>query len=231
MKPAYTTEDVDRTVALYLTGLPTREVASLVGLSPTQVAKIVKQAGVSRERMMAFNLSRKRAVPDDWSLAPLTPEKAWMLGLIYGDGSLSIQGYAVTIASSDRDVVDNLNAILGGNIGISDKKTYWLLNRSSKRIWAELHDLYGLHPNKSKTMRYPELPVELQPLFVRGLIDSDGCWYSDTRSKSPRLMFSYLSRSEHFVSDLREVLVSFVGVSAESGIYVRNLKNGHVYTI
>ena len=60
MKPAYTIENIDRTVALYLTGLPTREVTSLVGLSLTQVTKIVRRAGLSRERMAAFNLSRKR---------------------------------------------------------------------------------------------------------------------------------------------------------------------------
>jgi hypothetical protein len=205
MKPTYTTEGADRTVALYLTGLPTREVASLVGLSPTQVATIVKRAGVSRERMAALNFSRKRAVPDDWSFAPLTPEKAWMLGLIYGDGSLSSQGYGITISSGDRDVIDNINMMLGGGIGIVDRETYLDINICSGRLWKELRDLYGLHPNKSKTMQYPKIPVELQPHFVRGLIDSDGCWYSDTRSKSPRLIFTYESMSEHFVSDLREV--------------------------
>jgi hypothetical protein len=128
MKPTYTTEGADRTVALYLTGLPTREVASLVGLSPTQVATIVKRAGVSRERMAALNFSRKRAVPDDWSFAPLTPEKAWMLGLIYGDGSLSSQGYGITISSGDRDVIDNINMMLGGGIGIVDRETYLDMN-------------------------------------------------------------------------------------------------------
>jgi hypothetical protein len=191
MKLEYTAEDIDRTVALYLTGLPTRKIASLVGLSPTQVAKIVSRADVARERMTAFNLSRKRAIPDNWSFAPLTPEKAWMLGLIYGDGSLSSQGYAITITSGDRDVIDNVNMILGGNVGIVDRKTYLDLNICSGRLWKEIRDLYGLHPNKSKTMQYPKLPMELQPHFVRGLIDNDGCWYTDRRSKSPRLMFTY----------------------------------------
>jgi hypothetical protein len=72
LKPAYTTEDVDRTVALSLTGPPTCEVAVLVGLSPTQVATIVMRAGVSRERMAATNLMNTCRKAGDAPIKKLT---------------------------------------------------------------------------------------------------------------------------------------------------------------
>jgi intein-encoded DNA endonuclease-like protein len=231
MKPTYTSEDVNKVVACYQQGHATRQVATMVGLSPTIVAKIVKDAGISRERIAAWDLSRKRSVPDDWSFSPLTPEKAWMLGLIYGDGSLDRRGYLIPLTSGDRDVIDHVNQIMGGKIGIDSHPTYWNLQICSKRLWQELHTLYSLTPNKSSTIQHPDIADAMKPHFVRGLIDSDGCWYSDTRSSQPRLKFQFLSLSEMFVKQLRQDFITFVGVSEKNHIQVRTVGEGKGYCL
>ncbi len=117
-KAVRSSEDSAKITALYLEGHATRKVAAMLNMSPTIVAGIVKDAGSSRERIAAWDLSSKRSVPSNWSFSPLTPEKAWMRGLIYGDGSLDKRGYLITLTSGDRDVVDHVNQIMGGKIGI-----------------------------------------------------------------------------------------------------------------
>lgn len=131
-----------------------------------------------------------------------------MLGLIYGDGSLDKRGYLITLTSGDRDVVDHVNQIMGGKIGIDSRQTYWNLQICSKRLWQELDTLYSLTANKSSTIQYPDIADAMKPHFVRGLIDSDGCWYSDTRSSQPRLKFQFLSLSEAFIKQLRQDFIT-----------------------
>lgn len=207
-KAVRSSEDSAKITALYLEGHATRKVAAMLNMSPTIVAAIVKDAGISRGRIAAWDLSRKRSVPSNWSFSPVTPEKAWMLGLIYGDGSLDKRGYLITLTSGDRDVVDHVNQIMGGKIGIDSRQTYWNLQICSKRLWQELDTLYSLTANKSSTIQYPDIADAMKPHFVRGLIDSDGCWYSDTRSSQPRLKFQFLSLSEAFIKQLRQDFIT-----------------------
>lgn len=227
----YSSEAVAKVTALYLEGHATRKVAAMLNMSSTTVAAIVKDVGISRDRIAATHLSRNLAVPRDWSFSPLTPEKAWLLGLLFGDGSLDKQGYLITLTSGDRDVIDHANQIMGGKIGIRSRQTHWDLQIGSKRLWQELHTLYSLTPNKSSTIRYPDITDAMKPHFVRGLVDSDGCWSSDKRSPKPKLLFFYLSLSMPFVEGLRTDLVNLVGVSSQSSIIVRPIKSGKGYVL
>ncbi|HEY4385952.1 MAG TPA: LAGLIDADG family homing endonuclease [Ktedonobacteraceae bacterium] len=224
-------EDVSKVTTLYLEGHAIRKVAAMLNISPTIVSGIVRDAGISRDRIVATHLSRNLTVPRDWSFAPLTPEKAWVLGLIYGDGSISKQGYTITLTSGDKDIIDKVNANFGGMLGCEDRKTYWILKINSIRLWQELYSMYHLTPKKSRTITYPKTLEAVEEHFVRGLIDSDGCWYSDIRSKQPRLKFCYLSMSKNFIEDFRERLLSLVGVSINSNIQIRNVRGQDGYCI
>jgi hypothetical protein len=66
----------------------------------------------------------------------------------------------------------------------------------------------------------------MKPHFVKGLLDSDGCWYLDTRYPQKKLKFSYVSRSLPFITSLRLDLINHVGVSAQ-----RNVRKGSGYSI
>jgi hypothetical protein len=224
-------EDVAKITSLYIEGYSTRKVAVMLNMSPTVVSGIVKDAGISRDRIVATHLLRDVSVPRDWSFSPLTPEKAWLLGLLFGDGSLDKQGYLITLTSGDRDVIDHANQIMGGRIGVRSRQTHWDLQIGSKRLWQELHTLYSLTPNKSRIIQYPDISHTMKPHFVRGLVDSDGCWSSDKRSPKPRLLFFYFSLSLSFVEGLRTDLVSYVGVSSQSNIIVRPIKSGLGYVL
>lgn len=209
-------ETIDKVVEMYLTGLSTRQIADATGISKTTVGDIVKQMGIGRDHSISQTLGCKRntRVPHEWSFFPLSSGKAWLLGLIYGDGSLSNQGCTITITSSDRDVIDNINLLFDNALEFRvPAQTYYDIHINSGRLWKELNSNFGLVPNKSRKLLYPTLEDDMKPHFVRGLLDSDGCWRTDTRNFQPKLLFGYVSLSKDFVEALREDLIKYVGVS------------------
>jgi hypothetical protein len=211
-------EKIDKVTELYMSGLSTRQIAEKTGVSKSVVGTIVKQAGISRDRSTSQILGCKRntRVPFTWSFFPLTAEKAWLLGLIYGDGSLSNQGFTITITSGDRDVIDNINALFDNALEFATPtSTYWSIRINSVRLWKELKEHFGLTPNKSRILLYPSIDDSLRPHFIRGLLDSDGCWRADKRNPQPKLLFGYVSLSRDFVESLRTDLIKYVGVSSK----------------
>ena len=215
-------ESKEEITDLYLQGLSTRQIAGALSISKSVVGEIIKQAAIGRDRSTSQILGYKRTtrIPFTWSFFPLTPAKAWLLGLIYGDGSLSNDERRITITSGDFDVIDNINYLFGGGLRISSPtSTYQVATLDSGRLWKELNVNFGLIPKKSRRLCYPELPGEMKPHFVRGLLDSDGCWETDTRNPQPKLIFDYVSLSRDFVEALRADLTHFVGVSAKRTIH------------
>ncbi len=215
-------EKVDQIIELYTEGLSTRQITENTGISKSVVGDIIKRAGIGRDRSISQILGcRRRAhIPLEWSFFPFSPGKAWLLGLIYGDGSLRNDGFRITVTSGDRDVIENINALFGDSLFIYTYPTYQVICLDSKRLWQELSLQFALTPNKSRSLSYPVLEESLKPHFIRGLLDSDGCWKSDTRSPMPRLVFEYASLSKTFVESLRADLITYVGVSSKRTVYV-----------
>jgi hypothetical protein len=225
----YKDEKMENITDLYLQGLSARQIAEITGISKSTVGARVKELGISRDRSTSqiWGCKRTTQVPFEWTFFPLAAQKAWLLGLIYGDGSLSDDGRRITITSGDRDVIDNVNHQFGGNLGIiSSASTYWNIDIHSTRLWKELNSTFALVPHKSRVLRYPELSEAMNPHFIRGLLDSDGCWRSDIRNRQPKLIFQYVSLSLDSVQSLRVALVKFVGVSPR-----RNVSQGRGYSL
>ena len=123
-------------IDLYLRGFSIRQIAEIAGISKSTVGAIVKESGISRDRSTAqiWGCKRTTQVPFEWSFFPLTAQKAWLLGLIYGDGSLHNDGRRITITSGDRDVIDNVNHLFGGTLGIISSTTVALVGNQRRSL-------------------------------------------------------------------------------------------------
>jgi hypothetical protein len=106
---------IEEVNGLYLQGLSTRQIADATGISKSVVGRIIKKSEIGRDNSTSqiFGCKRTTHLPFTWSFFPLTPEKAWLLGLIYGDGSLCIDRRKISITSGDYDVIDNINHLFG----------------------------------------------------------------------------------------------------------------------
>jgi hypothetical protein len=201
--------------ALFHRGYSTRQIAGALGVPKSTVARRLKDAGLARTRSQGqiHGCRRETAVPSDWSFFPLTPEKSWLLGLIYGDGSLRKEGRGFVITSGDIDVLHNINRLFADRLWIRQEKGCATIQVNSVRLFQELATVFRLASCKAATLHHPVLlPIET-PHFVRGLLDSDGSWSLDTRGDIALLTFRYTSIARSFVCSLRDTLVEHVQVS------------------
>jgi hypothetical protein len=214
--------DEEKLVAdLYSQGHSTRGIASQTDMGKSKAARIVKDLGISRDRSesQTGGCLKETRVPSNWSFFPLTPARAWLVGLIFGDGSMRKDGHRVSLTSGDPDIIEKVNRMFDGRLYVSNQETYETIHIDSGRLWNELNKAFGLVPNKSHRLLFPaDLPPDNMPHFVRGLIDSDGCWYFDTRSEDSILMFKFVSKTHGFVETFRNLLVSRLSVSKERAV-------------
>lgn len=206
----------DLIATLYLSGLSGRSVAKQMGISAQTVFTCIQERNISRNRSQSqlMGCLKNVAISQEQTFSIMTAEKAWFLGLIFGDGSISKQGYSFTFTSGDKDIICSVNNILGGGSKVFDYSTYQTISFNSKRLVNELMEIYGLTPNKSKTMKMPFLGDEnLVSHFHRGLLDSDGCFSFDTRCSKKKLIYTYVTMSLDFAEAMVEDFRSFCHVS------------------
>lgn len=107
-----------------------------------------------------------------------TEDKAYFLGFIYADGSL-IKGrnnVVLKIHTKDLHILESLIKCVDGKMNVYKSKTREIcqVGLTSKKMRIDLEKI-GLHSNKTFTIKYPNIDIELERHFLRGYFDGDGC--------------------------------------------------------
>lgn len=186
------------------------------------IREISNDTGIKHETIYAYFWRNKIEFKEDngiltgYGLEPMNEYKAYMLGVIFGDGSLGKgDDKCIEIGMNDFDVLDCINKnVFDGKISINTRtlksgKTHYRLGIHNSNIWKEAVEKFGLCNNKSAVMKFPEIEEQYLSHFVRGLVDSDGSFFLD----SNKLSFSYGSRSFDFIKILKEVLIKYCNVN------------------
>lgn len=135
-----------------------------------------------------------------------TPEKAYFLGLIAADGTISkskrCESYTlgITLKRQDREILEKFKKELKSDIEVKD--CYATNSESNKQYPASkfrvtnkkiCKDLikYGIIENKTKKLiiNWNLIPKQYWRDFIRGYIDGDGCYYI-CRTKTGRISTS-----------------------------------------
>lgn len=151
---------------------------------------------------------------------------AYVLGYIYADGSLEnapyIRGRYLRITSTDKSIILKIKKWINSqHIMVtfkfpknSNRKTRYILRIGSHKIYNSLVRL-GVYPNKSLTVKLPEIPVKFLADFVRGYFDGDGCVHiyktlieNTGRESVKRIVVVFTSGSVSFLEKLGFVLKS-----------------------
>lgn len=126
-------------------------------------------------------------VPHEYFSEINKPIKAYLLGLIYADGSLVLRkdsGDSLTISQHKKykAFLKHLSRLFKGEI-YKDGHGRGLILRFRSKKMAEDIQKYGVVPNKSDKLDFPSfLEEEYVPHFLRGFFDGDG-YISDRDSK------------------------------------------------
>ncbi len=218
-------------ISLHSCGKTTAEISTITGVAKNNI------------RAYFFRLNI-RANEDNgtltgYSMLPITEHKAYLLGVIYGDGSLGKENKKeITIAINDLDVLEGINRNvfdnkikIGSRVLPSGKQSY-ILGIYNSHIWRELVDVFGLCNNKASTLKWPQLDNIMLPHFIRGLVDTDGSFFKDKTTKIPNLVFTYGSCSKEIVEKLKHTLMIYCGVNcAKISVYNSPKRTNPFYII
>lgn len=151
-----------------------------------------------------------------------TPDKAYILGLLYADGwnVMSPPSFRVGIAlkSEDGYLLDKIAEKIGYTNGTYYREnidmTYLVV---SKRQISEQLYRFGLFPRKSLILEYPYwLEDSLQSNFVRGYFDGDGSVTHHPEregNRKARLSLSFASGSKDFLTGLHDTIKIHTGIN------------------
>lgn len=147
-----------------------------------------------------------------------TPDKAYILGILYADGNINTSSghFTISIGLQERDV-DILEKIKN-KVGYSGPLLYekkslensnwsnqWSLNINNKHMANALMG-FGVVPNKTLVLTFPDfLTHDLIPHFLRGFWDGDG-------HISTKYCVACCCGNGDFIIKTKEVIEDIVGV-------------------
>lgn len=143
-----------------------------------------------------------------------SPNKAYLLGFITADGSITgkySNSCSIEVQMKDSDILYFAKSEINPSSVITEcfykKKMNQKVRFSSKKLCNDLKK-YGVIPNKSliiKRVPVELIPTELLCYYFRGLIDGDGCVHKDGK-------ISIYSGSKDFIESVQETLCQTIKV-------------------
>lgn len=152
-----------------------------------------------------------------------TPSKAYYLGFITGDGHITknMKRLQIALNVNDREVLDDFKKELNSDHIVYESSHFETRpDRNNKMCYKcgicicrekLCSDLlkHGVGPNKSFDLKLPTtINDDLMCHYVRGLLDSDGCWHISKRNNiktSIKIAFSIPIYS--FANELQDFLI------------------------
>ena len=215
----------------YKSGLSEEKLANKYNSNRITIRNVLKEYNVERRDSSNYRLY---SLNENYFDKIDTPNKAYILGLLYADGNVSKEKYKIQLGLQERDV-DILNAIKKeldaeqplyfidkSNIPNHQNMNYLHIN--SKHMYESLKK-YGVIPKKSLIITYPEfLSEELQRHFLRGALDGDGCIHKPFiyNEKKECGRMAYICGSPMFCSGVKEIVERCLG------IHVSLIKNRNI---
>jgi len=145
-----------------------------------------------------------------------SPDKAYVLGWIASDGTIT-KGYrtiAICLAKQDLEILKKIRNIVCKEIPIKPQKVYrilaqkqYRLNICSKTIGERISNLLGLscYGKKSGVVRFPRLEEHYKLDFIRGYFDGDGHIRSINKNPLKGLECGISSYSPELKKSIKEI--------------------------
>lgn len=181
-------EDVcEKIIEEYKLGLSTVKVGKKYGVSYSFVYKLLKRRNTPiRSKSEAI---RKYPTNDDYFSEIDTQDKAYILGMLYGDGcnmsyyDRGIHQVRLQLKYDDKEILEKIRDAIGtprpikeytSNTGFGVLHSA-ILDITNKQQCIDLNR-HGVVPQKTNILTYPETLNNMFLFhFLRGLSDSDGC--------------------------------------------------------
>lgn len=214
--------------SMYLSGYSTVKIAKKYNTSHKTIARVLDEYEIKR----IGNGRRKYKLDEHYFDVIDTPNKAYILGLLYADGSNGKSKSTITISLQEEDVdllerirtelksekpLEYLDYSNKHDFGYHYKNQYRLLFFSAHM--CRTLEAIGMVPNKSLVLTFPDIDPTLHSHFIRGYFDGDGC-FCKSLSKG---IISFTS-THTFCKSIQDIFIENLGISG--GIYDASCHNG-----
>lgn len=191
----------------------------------TERAKVLK---LKRDAETTRILSCKYSVNSNF-FAEWSPSMSYVLGLFCADGNLKKDSNTLSISLhvDDRHLIEKILDALNSNhkVLLPKNKNMAALSIDNIHMYNDLVKL-GMVPNKSKTIKCPDVPDRFIPDFIRGVMDGDGS--VDSKRKRMKIV----SASKDFIDGLAKMFNKIgVGYKLYNEHYIYNNKKSDFYVI
>lgn len=177
-------------IKLYSEGKSLAALSRMSGLSTYKVRQLLVNNNIEirtqAQQNVFSNQERAKSVNEHYFDKIDNLKKAWILGFIAADGSISKKRNCIKIGLStvDKEILEKIRQEVKIERCILDSET----NNGfaiSDLTWSNANhkyqlSKYGIVPNKTyHTINVPKLPLELQLAYIQGYFDGDGCFRDD----------------------------------------------------
>lgn len=231
----FTTMELEDIKNSYLNGESSVKIGNRYNTTHKPILKALKRMGVEIDRSHCV---RKYSLNENYFDNIDTPNKAYILGLLYADGSNSLSKSTVSISlqEEDKELLDRIRAELDSAkpleyLDYSNKhdggyhyKNQYRLLFFSNHLCRQLNDK-GMMPNKSLKLEVPILRNDLYSHFVRGYFDGDGSFcFRYTKDNKIRCLTTITS-TQSFCEKIRQIIIDNVNIPC-GNIYDSSCHNG-----
>ena len=196
-------EDACKIIKLHENNIPTNDIANQLRVSQYAVVYTLNKNGIKPKKLIS-----NTKVPSNFTFLDFTPEKCFVLGLIFGDGHVDKTHITIYSSLQDIDNLEKVNKLFGGELKIrrdERSENAISINICSKRLCNELRDEFGLVSNKSDKIIFPRLPKNMIPFFISGFLAADGS-SQIYRYKYLEFHLTFASTSLSFVNSIRDIV-------------------------
>ena len=178
----FTQEDISNIIKYYQDGLSVQKVADKMNVSYGAIRYALQRNNIQQRPRKKYTINEQYFDKID------TPNKAYIMGLLYSDGANTSNyetgHYCISIALQEKDVqlLEDVKNEIGSDAPITVltitthgvERDYYRFNICNKHIANRMIEL-GVCPNKTFKVAFPEwLSKDLYSHFIRGLFDGDG---------------------------------------------------------
>lgn len=234
-KIIFSNEQLEDIRKSYLNGESTVKIGQRYGTSHHPIRQVLEEMGIDRNQK---RFVRKYSLDENYFDKIDTPNKAYILGLLYADGSNCISKGTVSISLQEEDKklledireevhsdkpLEYLDYSKKNNFGYTYKNQYRLL-LFSHHICEQL-DKIGMIPNKSLKLEVPNLDECLYSHFIRGYFDGDGSLTIRYTQDNKLRVLTTLTSTECFCNRVRNIIQQSVDIPC-GNVYDASCHNG-----
>lgn len=210
-----------QTVAMRQKGYSLQEIINTLGIGRKAINLWTKGIELTDEQIMEIRNKHH------YNVDVLTKEDAvsyYLLGAWMSDGNVKVRkdrpnAKTISIAAKDKDWIELINEFIGSETPIRPHGTNCHRVQYHSTEMANWLISKGCGPRKSLTLKFPEVPKQYLPDFLRGVWDGDGSLMFANRFRQDRQCWeqqrsaSVSSGSKDFLLALQQELVE-LGISS-----------------